>query len=110
RIHFTNQAHNQYLQLMAEGGLLVSVPAVFAVVAFVRLFRTRLALDKSPAVWLRIGAGAAVLAVALQGLWETGLRIPANGILFAVAAAVAVHRPARERHTGRTSTNGEGAW
>jgi len=96
RSRFTNQAHNQYLHLISEGGLLVSVPAAMAVVAFVQLFRKRLAQDRSQAVWLRIGALAAIVAVALQGVWETGLRIPANGILFAVAAAVAVHRPIHE--------------
>jgi O-antigen ligase len=96
RSRFTNQAHNQYLHLISEGGLLVCVPAAIAVVAFIQLFRKRMAQDRAPAVWLRIGALAAIMAVALQGVWETGLRIPANGILFAVAAAVAVHRPMRE--------------
>ena len=47
---------------------------------------------KSPTQWLRIGAATAILAVAIQGIWETGLRMPANGVLFAIAAAVAVHR------------------
>ena len=93
RAVFINQAHNQYLHFLAEGGVLLTAPAVMAVVAFIRLFRTRLAQDTSSSVWLRIGGGAAILAVAVQGFWETGLRIPANGLLFAIAAAVAVHRP-----------------
>ena len=93
RTVFLNQAHNQYLHFLAEGGVLLTVPAVLAVVAFIRLFRTRLAQDTSPSVWLRVGGITAILAVAVQGIWETGLRIPANGLLFAIAAAVAVHRP-----------------
>ena len=97
RTVFINQAHNQYLHFLAEGGVLLTVPAVMAVVAFIRLFRTRLAQDTSSSVWLRIGGGAAILAVAVQGVWETGLRMPANGLLFAIAAAVAVHRPATAR-------------
>lgn len=97
RSRFANQAHNQYLHLVGEGGLLVGLPAALSIVAFVRLFRTRLAQDRSSMVWLRIGAVAAICAVAIQGLWETGLRIPANGILFAVAAGIAVHRPASDR-------------
>jgi O-Antigen ligase len=97
RTVFINQAHNQYLHLLAEGGVLLTAPAVMAVVAFIRLFRTRLAQDMSPSVWLRIGGGAAILAVAVQGVWETGLRMPANGLLFAIAAAVAVHRPTAPR-------------
>jgi O-antigen ligase len=93
RTMFINQAHNQYLHLLAEGGVLLSAPAAMAMVAFIRLFRTRLAQDTSSTVWLRIGGGVAILAVAVQGFWETGLRIPANGLLFGIAAAVAVHRP-----------------
>ena len=92
RTVFINQAHNQYLHLLAEGGLLVAVPVALTVVEFIRLFRARLAEDASPSFWLRVGGATAILAVAVQGLWETGLRIPANGLLFAVAAAVAVHR------------------
>ena len=93
RLYFINQAHNQYLHLVAEGGALLAVPAILAVVAFIRLFSTRLTQDSSSSVWLRIGGGIAILAVAVQGFWETGLRMPANGVLFGIAAAVAVHRP-----------------
>ena len=97
RLTFVNQAHNQYLQLLAEGGLLLVVPATLAIVAFVRLFVIRIKRDSSPSVWLRIGAAAALIAVGVQSEWETGLRMPANGILFAVAAAIAVHRPSARR-------------
>ena len=64
-------------------------------VAFVQLARQRLRADTSPAAWLRIGALSGLAGVAVQGVWETGLRMPANGILLAVAAAIAVHRPPR---------------
>jgi O-antigen ligase len=97
RAVFINQAHNQYLQLIADGGLLLTIPVWLSVAAFVELFRARMTQDTSPSVWLRIGGAAALLAVAVQGLWETGLRMPANGLLFAVAAAVAVHRPPLKR-------------
>ena len=105
RTFFINQAHNQYLHLVAEGGVLLAVPAILAVVAFIRLFSTRLTQDTSSSVWLRIGGGIAILAVAVQGIWETGLRMPANGLLFAVAAAVAVHRPTEpSTRAGRLSS------
>ena len=93
RAVFFNQAHNQYLHLLAEGGLLLAIPTAAVVVAFIHLFTIRLARDSSSSAWIRIGAAAALVAVAVQGLWETALRMPANGILFAVAAAIAVHRP-----------------
>ena len=93
RAWFINQAHNQYLQWLAEGGLLLAVPALVALVAFVRLFLARLARDTSALVWLRVGGAMALVGAAVQGIWETGLRMPANGLLFAMAAAIAVHRP-----------------
>ena len=91
---FTNQAHNQYLQLLAEGGVLLTAPAVLVLFAYAWLAARRLRADDTPAVWLRIGSLAGLMAVAVQGVWETGLRMPANGVLFAVVAAIAVHRPA----------------
>ncbi|HEV8693843.1 MAG TPA: O-antigen ligase family protein [Lysobacter sp.] len=94
RTVFVNQAHNQYLQLLAEGGVLVVIPALIAVFSFVRLFRVRFMADSSPSAWLRIGAVTALIAAAAQSCWETGLRMPANGMLFAVTAAIAVHRRA----------------
>ncbi len=42
---FFNQAHNQYLHLLSDGGLLLTVPALFAAVAFIALLRVRLAGD-----------------------------------------------------------------
>jgi O-antigen ligase len=96
---FSNQAHNQYLQLLAEGGLLVGVPALLAIVAFGRLVAARLRSDGTTRVWIRVGATAGLIGVACQSMWETGLRMPANAILCAVVAAVAVHRPSVVRRS-----------
>lgn len=91
----TNQAHSQYLQMLAEGGVLLAIPAILVCLTFAWVARRRLREDHSPAVWLRIGSLAALAGVAVQGVWETGLRMPANGVLLAVVAAIAVHRPMR---------------
>jgi hypothetical protein len=67
------------------------IPALAAAagigVAGLRLLRQR---DES-IQWMRIGAAAALLGVAVQGIFETGLTLPANGMLAAVAAAILVH-------------------
>jgi hypothetical protein len=42
---------------------------------------------------MRLGASASLVAVAIQSIWETGLTLPANGMLAAVAAAILVHVP-----------------
>jgi O-antigen ligase len=86
-----NQAHNHYLHVAAEGGLLVGLPVLCAILALIVLTVRRLRTDMTALFWTRAGAAAAMVAVALQSLWETGLRMPANSLLFAVCAAIAVH-------------------
>ena len=88
---YFNHAHNEYLQLLAEGGLLLAIPAVLAAVAAVRCIRSRLADDRSALYWVRIGAVSGMAGAAVQSLWETGLRRPANLLLFALLAAFAMH-------------------
>jgi ABC-type Fe3+-siderophore transport system permease subunit len=73
----------------------VALPCAAAVVFFVLLFRRRLAEDTSSIVLVRAGAGAGIVAVMVQSIWETGLRMPANAMLCAIVAAIAVHTPSR---------------
>ena len=93
RLFFFNHAHNEYLQLLVEGGLLIVVPAAVALLAAVTLLVRRLRAEHSPIFWVRAGASAGMLAAAVQSIWDTALRTPANGALFAVLAAVAMHAP-----------------
>ena len=87
------QAHNHYLQLVAEGGALVAVPAALTLGTFLALFLSRLAEDRSPNHLMRAGAVAGLAGVLLQSFWETGLRMPANAMLCAVLAAIATYAP-----------------
>jgi putative inorganic carbon (hco3(-)) transporter len=107
REFFFNHAHNEYLQLFAEGGLLVVVPALIVLGAAIVLIARSLGADRTPIFWVRVGAVCGVVAVAVQNVWDTGLRTPANGVLFAVIAAIAVHepRPASPHHARRTSAH-----
>ncbi len=84
-------AHNHYLQLAAEGGVLVGAPAAFGIGAFFALCVRRLKGDLSRDYLVRAGAMAGIAAALLQSFWETGLRMPANAMLLAVLAAVATH-------------------
>lgn len=90
---FFNQAHNQYLQFAAEGGLILLVPLICAAVLFACAAARRLNQDRTPMVWVRAGAVAGLVGVLVQSIWETGLRLPANGMLLAVLCAIAVHEP-----------------
>jgi hypothetical protein len=85
---FFNQAHSHYMQVAAEGGLLLVGTLVLATFAFVRLARERIGQDESGLAWIRIGAACGLGAAALQSVWETGLTMPANAAIAAVLAAV----------------------
>jgi len=107
-----NQAHDEYLQLAAEGGLLVGVPLLLAAGVLIAGIARRLRHDTSDGFWIRAGAAASLAGIMTQSIWETGLRMPANGLLFAIVCAIAVHGPqaasARPAHTTPDSWNGRG--
>jgi O-antigen ligase len=94
---YFNHAHNEYLQLAVEGGLLFGVPAAIAVVLYLRELVRQLNRDRSAMFWARAGAVAGLCAVAAQSVWEVGLRVPANGIVFVILTAIAVHDPIGSR-------------
>jgi len=93
RAFYFNHAHNEYLQLAAEGGVLLAIPALCALIAAISRIYGRLRDDLSAAYWLRAGAVSGLIAIAVQSCWETGLRVPANGMMFAVLAAIAMAAP-----------------
>jgi len=87
------QAHNDYLQLGAEGGLLLTVPAAAGLVLLIRDIRRRLREDRgASAYWIRAGAITGLVAMALQETVEFSLQMPGNAALFAVVCGLALHR------------------
>jgi len=93
RALFFNQAHNQALQIAAEGGIVLLLLVAIAAVALGRQIAARLRSERSPLFWIRLGAASGIVGVLVQSVWETGLRIPANGLLFSVLCAVACFAP-----------------
>ena len=91
------EAHNDYLQIVAEGGLLLGIPVAIAVVALVRVIRRRLREDVGSIWWIRMGAVTGLSAVALQSTVEFSLQMPGNAAMFAVVAGLAIHDGSRVR-------------
>jgi O-antigen ligase len=88
-----NEAHNDYLQLLAEGGALLTIPALVCVGVFVPLVRRRFRDERSiTSYWIRVGAVTGIGAIALQETVEFSLQMPGNAALFAVVCAIALHR------------------
>lgn len=90
-----NQAHNHYLQLAAEGGLLLAIPLLAGFRIWVRDAAAARRHDTSGMYYVRAGACCGLAGAAAQSLWETGLTTPANALLAAVLAAIAIHVPIR---------------
>jgi hypothetical protein len=44
---------------------------------------------------VRTGAACGMLGIVCQSLWDTPLRMPANAVLFALVAAIALHKSGR---------------
>ena len=103
RTYYDNQAHNQYLQLAADGGVMLVIPAALVLIGVAQEGWRRLRCDRTGMFWIRLGAAAGLGGVLVQGFWETGLRAPGNAILSAVLAAILLHEPLGIRDTNRTS-------
>jgi O-antigen ligase len=89
------QAHNDYLQLAIEGGLLVVIPWVVAAALLARRIAGAFALRQDDHIWwIRMGAVAGLCGIALQEVSEFSLQIPGVALLFATALAIALHTPA----------------
>lgn len=87
-------AHNDYLQLLAEGGLLLGIPTIVLVAFFVREVRRRLIEKAAPEICaVRLGAMIALCAIAIQEFVDFSLQIPANAMLFCLLCALCVARP-----------------
>jgi O-antigen ligase len=89
------EAHNDYLQLAAEGGLLLGIPILVTIGLFIREVRRRFkeGLDDTETYWIRVGAVIGLVAIAAQESVEFTLQMPGAAVLFVVLAAIAVHRP-----------------
>lgn len=89
------QAHNDYLQVVAEGGALVAVPAAVALGLVVAGIRRRCiaSADAPLTLWIRAGAVAGLVGIAAQSAVEFSLQMPGNTVLFVLLLAIALHRP-----------------
>jgi O-antigen ligase len=86
------QAHNDYLQLVAEGGVIVVLAAAGTAILLINAMRRtmRAASIEARGYWVRAGSAVGLMAIAFQEIAEFSLQIPANAFLFCTLAAVTV--------------------
>jgi O-antigen ligase len=94
-----NQAHSDYFQLAAEGGVLLLVPAVLLATSFCVAVARRFRDDEQSSFtwWIRAGAVMGIASMALQETVEFSLQMPGNAVLFVALCAVAVHHSGSRR-------------
>jgi O-antigen ligase len=105
---FVNEAHNDYLQLLSEMGLLG-----FAVMLWFLVVLYRHAASKI-GDWMSDVSGAATLACTLgftgilvHSLFDFNLQVPANAALFYVLCTIAAAPPLLQRARKRRPTSSE---
>jgi O-antigen ligase len=94
--HSFRTPHNDYLQVLSDGGLLVGVP-VFVLLGLLaaRIVRALRATTSQSSfdAWTRSGAAVGMLAVALQEIVDFSLQTPANAVMVAVLAGYVLSEP-----------------
>jgi len=87
------QAHNDYLQLLSDGGLLISLPVAILLAVFVGRVASRFRESSSDAdYWIRIGAVTGILSIACQEAVDFSLQMPGNAVLFVILVVLASRR------------------
>jgi O-antigen ligase len=83
------QAHNDYLQVVADGGIVGGLIALWFVVVVFRVV-TRGLKSRDPMLsGLALGSSAGIVGILVHSLFDFNLQIPSNALLFLVLAAVA---------------------
>jgi O-antigen ligase len=105
------EAHNDYLQLLAEGGWLVAVPAVCTLAAVAVAIRRRFAARRDDILtyWTRVGAMAGLAAIAVQSSLEFSLQLMGNLLVFGLLIGLAGHASRAPRASILTRAEEAGA-
>lgn len=94
------QAHNDYLELAASGGVVAVALAVWFLFRFFSFVKKRFAepSDSFSAV-VRIGAICGIAGTALHNFFDFGLQMPANLLFFIALIYLAVHKTRVKRES-----------
>ncbi|MDH5716852.1 MAG: O-antigen ligase family protein [Spirochaetia bacterium] len=89
RILFVNHAHNDYLEFLASGGIILNLPIAMAFVIFnysiiKKLSKTKSNFTKS----FTSGGLASIVYILLHSITDFNMQIPANAFIFSVILAI----------------------
>ena len=84
------EAHNDYLELLASGGPVALALGIWFVIEFVKRARRQLRSTDPFRRAVCFGALAGLLSVAVHSLFDFGLHITANALIFTALVVIAV--------------------
>jgi O-antigen ligase len=91
------QAHNDYLELLASGGIIAVGLFLWFAVAFFRVSRKALQRFTSLQRVFAAGAIIGIAGVAVHSMIEFGLHITSNAVIFVMLLAVLNLNPIKQR-------------
>ena len=95
------QAHNDYLELLASGGLIGLAIGTWFVVVFVRAAYRKIRTADRYGRAVTLGALAGILTIAVHSLVDFGLHIPVNALVSTALVALVVADAGRETPESR---------
>lgn len=98
------EAHNDYLQVLADAGMVGGGLALWFLVVFLRSFFRGVQHPDPALAALALGAGSGVFALLVHSFFDFNLQLPSNSLLFLLLAAMVsvIGTPARSQKTAKT--------
>ena len=107
-------AHNDYLQMLSDGGVIGGVLALWFIVATFRAFGTGLRAREPWRLTMVLAAGAGIFSLLVHSIFDFNLQIPSTMLLFLVLAGIvggiAQSVEERERQISENANKMEPAW
>jgi O-antigen ligase len=88
-------AHNDYLQILADCGIVGGVIALWFIIAILRSVARGIKSRDPLLAGLALGSGAGMFAILVHSLVDFNLQVPSNALLFLLLSAVASRIGAR---------------
>jgi O-antigen ligase len=91
------EAHNEYLELIASGGVIGGILGVWLVFGFLKLAKSRFLAASLQCRSLICGALAGIVAVAVHSFFDFGLHITINSLICGGLIVLVVRTPGQAR-------------
>jgi len=90
-MHSSGEAHNDYLQVLADCGIPGALTAIWFIAAVARAVMRGIRSRDPLFAGLALGCGGGIFAILVHSLFDFNLQIPTNALLFLFLAAVVSH-------------------